>query len=118
MSNRLVKLYRQLLQESKQIKDCAVRERTINEIKDICRRKNVDTEKLVKLCESKLSYIKVVSDKKEFKKEKVRFIMKNGKLIETNDKLNENKAYKSSIDPDDLQKHKYLMERQHFMHRK
>lgn len=100
------------------------------------------TDALIAFMDSKLGYLKIVTAKRpkeklfgvddvsengslsskamnELKKSsgKQRFVMINGKLVES-DAKEVPRALRTSVDPDDLARHNHLLQRQYFMHRK
>lgn len=120
--NRLLNLYRQLLRGSRRIKNVNKRGDTVNEIKSVFKKalaahSQEQVNELVNFSKEKLSYIKIIGDSIDRSTGSVeKYIMLNGKLVPGSEKL-ERKSVKSGMDPDNLAKHKYLLERQHFMHR-
>eukprot|EP00924_Labyrinthula_sp_SR-Ha-C_P013195 snap_masked-scaffold_12-processed-gene-12.28-mRNA-1 protein AED:0.42 eAED:0.46 QI:0/-1/0/1/-1/1/1/0/132 len=122
-------LYKQLLKAAKQIPNKTERNQNLNEIRETFRKHltpallgseqgEADFQKLVDLADSKLSYLKIVTPRETgMTPKKKKFIFKDGEKIEGTS-IVDKKAYKSGLDPDDLARHQYLLERQHFMHRK
>ena len=129
MDPKIRGLYKQLLKTVNRLpaKEADVKYKTKNEIRGVFKDylNNPTPEKmqeLLKTSQQRLSYLKIVTPKLSVPEtSKSKFYMFKGKLIsgDASEVLPDGrKALKNGVDADDIRRHKYLMERQHFMHRR
>lgn len=122
-------MYKQLIRTSKLLPTEKERKRSLTEVRAEFRAhanddSNESLQKLMKLAESRLGFLRVITPSRTpggssgDPLNSGRFTMRKGEL-EAGGTMMQDKALKTGgVDPDHLARHKYLLERQHFMHRK
>jgi len=117
----ILTLYRQLLKTARNLKG-SEKQASMTQIRDSFRSsKDISDQnrvrELLEMAQSKLGYLKIVTPKTKLVGGTSSFVMRKGNLQKGRGSVG-GKTQKSDGDTDILAKHKYLMERQHFMHRK
>ncbi|GBG33600.1 Hypothetical Protein FCC1311_098232 [Hondaea fermentalgiana] len=117
-------LYKQLLQTARRLPE-AQRAAAAQEVRDKFKAHAAEgspekVQELLNLAQSKLGYLKIVTPRTSRDATgKARLVLRDGKWVEGSARLMDRAPHdKTSVDADALAKHNYLMERQHFMHRR
>lgn len=123
-SHAVTRLYREMLRAVRQLPEAdrsgALQEVRIGFRKHAHEKSQKEIDGLLKIAQGRLGYIKIVTPRRPENQAGVkRFIVKDGSVAEGSDGLaRAGLVQHAGIYPDDIARHKYLIERQHFMHRK